>query len=223
MNERPPRFLAFGIARLRMGLDGEGVTTLVCGYGCPLRCRWCINPQSWQAGTPTRSYTPQELWQVLRIDDLYFRATGGGVTFGGGEPLLYADFLPAFRAVCGSNWRINLETSLAVPRNAVDLALTARPDCFFVDIKESDPARYLAYTGQPHVQAWENLAYLLTQLSPERVIVRVPLMVGLNTEADVEQTVRRLRALGVTRFDRFAYRPPAAMEQQASYGGEDAQ
>ena len=41
-----PVFPLFGLSRLRMGSDGQGVTTLVAAKGCPLRCKWCCNPES---------------------------------------------------------------------------------------------------------------------------------------------------------------------------------
>ena len=203
-----PIFRAFGIARLRMASDGVGVTTLVCGYGCPLRCRYCLNPQSWAVGTPTRDYTPDELYRVLRIDDLYFRATGGGVTFGGGEPLLYADFLPAFRAVCGTEWRINVETSLAVSPDAVMQAASAA-DVFYVDVKAGEDAVYRAYTGQGSTLARENLARLLDAVGPARIVARVPTIPAYADHAAAEETADRLRAMGVTQIDRFTYRLPA--------------
>lgn len=203
-----PIFRAFGISRLRMASDGVGVTTLVCGYGCPLRCRYCLNPQSWAAGTPTRDYTPEGLYRVLRIDDLYFRATGGGVTFGGGEPLLYADFLPAFRAVCGPDWTINIETSLAVDRHAVELAAGAG-DVFYVDIKAGDDAVYRAYTGQGSARVWDNLAWLLERVGAERIIARVPTIPGYADDAAADAAAEHLRAMGVTQIDRFTYRLPA--------------
>lgn len=207
-----PVFSAFGISRLRMASDGVGVTTLVCGYGCPLRCRYCLNPQSWAAGTPTRDYTPEELYQVLRADDLYFRATGGGVTFGGGEPLLYADFLPAFRAVCGSDWRINVETSLAVSTEAVMQAASAA-DVFYVDVKAGDDAVYRAYTGQGSALVWDNLVRLLAEIGPDRLIVRVPTIPAYADDAEAEKTADRLRTMGVTQIDRFTYRLPKEMKR----------
>lgn len=203
-----PIFRAFGISRLRMASDGVGVTTLVCGYGCPLRCRYCLNPQSWAVGTPTRDYTPEGLYRVLRIDDLYFRATGGGVTFGGGEPLLYADFLPAFRAVCGPEWTINIETSLAVDCRAVELAAGAG-DVFIVDVKAGDDGAYRAYTGQGSALVWDNLTWLLSRVGAERVIVRVPTIPSYADEAAADATAERLRGLGVTQIDRFTYRTKA--------------
>lgn len=200
-----PIFRAFALDRLRMASDGVGITTLVCGYGCPLRCRYCLNRQSWQAGTPTRDYTPDELYRILRIDDLYFRATGGGVTFGGGEPLLYADFLPAFRAVCGPDWTINVETSLAVPTAAVETAVAAA-DLFIVDVKEGDPARYLAYTGRDADLAWRNLARLLELVGPDRIVARVPLIPEVNEAADTDATAARLQEMGIVQINRFVYR-----------------
>ena len=200
-----PIFRAFGVSRLRMASDGVGVTTLVCGYGCPLRCRYCLNPQSWAPGTTTRDYTPEGLWKILRIDDLYFRATGGGVTFGGGEPLLWADFLPAFRAVCGEEWRINIETSLAVERPAVELAAQAG-DLFIVDVKTGNDGVYRAYTGRSGDLAWDNLAWLLARVGPDRIMARVPHIPGYTDEADDEATAARLRTMGITQIDRFVYR-----------------
>ena len=73
-----------GIARHRMAVDGEGVTTLVAFHGCPLRCKYCLNPQSITNDTMCMERTVEELIDEVRIDQLYFLATGGGVTFGGG-------------------------------------------------------------------------------------------------------------------------------------------
>jgi len=144
---------------------------------------------------------------VLKIDDLYFRATGGGVTFGGGEPLLYADFLPAFRAVCGPEWRINIETSLAVDRSAVALAADAA-DVFYVDVKAGDDAVYRAYTGRDSRQVWGNLTWLLDCVGAERIVVRVPTIPGYADDATADRTAEHLRGMGITRIDRFTYRLP---------------
>lgn len=77
-----------GLSRHRIGVDGAGVTTLVAFHGCPLNCKYCLNPQALSPKGVWKRYTPDELFRVVSKDDLYFRATGGGITFGGGEPLL---------------------------------------------------------------------------------------------------------------------------------------
>ena len=51
----------FGISRLRMETDGDGVTTLVGCLGCPLRCRLCINPHAQNPATPHRRLSAEQL------------------------------------------------------------------------------------------------------------------------------------------------------------------
>jgi len=81
------------ISRLRMGTDGAGVSTLVTFFGCPLQCKYCANWFCHENETPRISYTPEALVSSLMQDDIYFKMTGGGVVFGGGEPLLQAEFI----------------------------------------------------------------------------------------------------------------------------------
>ena len=78
------------IARLRMETDGDGVTTLIASAGCPLSCKYCINRPILDRKDNVRMVSPEELLEMVRIDDLYFQATGGGIVFGGGESLLHA-------------------------------------------------------------------------------------------------------------------------------------
>ena len=197
-----PLFPLLRIARLRMEIDGEGVTSLVAGTGCPLSCKWCLNAAVLRQ--PPTPVTARELYDRVKIDDLYFRATGGGVTFGGGESLLHAAFFRAFREVCGDNWHIYAETSLHVPRGLVETAAET-VDGFIIDIKDMDPEVYRRYTGGDAGLVQENLAYLLGKVGPERLLVRVPLIPDFNTPADCDTSEQRLRAMGVTRIDRFSY------------------
>ena len=197
--------------RLRMATDGAGVTALVGAYGCPLQCRLCINPQTWQGRTdgkpPFTRVTPSELYDQVKIDNLYYLATGGGVTFGGGEPLLHTDFITAFREVCHPDWRIYAESCLNIPEE--NLRAAARVvDHFFIDIKDMNPAIYRAYTGKDNTLVKANLALLLSLVGAHRITVRVPSIPDFNTEADTEASVRELQAMGVTSLDRFAYKIP---------------
>ena len=197
--------------RLRMATDGAGVTALVGAYGCPLQCKLCINPQTWQGRSdgkpPFERVTPTELYDRVKIDNLYYLATGGGVTFGGGEPLLHTDFITAFREVCHPDWRIYAESCLNIPEE--NLRAAARVvDHFFIDIKDMNPAIYRAYTGKDNTLVKANLALLLSLVGAHRITVRVPSIPDFNTEADTEASVRELQAMGVTSLDRFAYKIP---------------
>ena len=194
-------------SRLRMATDGPGVTTLVCFHGCPLRCKWCINAFSFAPDTPRSRMTAQMLYDKVRQDELYFLATGGGVTFGGGEPLLQAGFLAEFRRLCGKFWHLCAETSLAVPWENVALAAGCI-DHFYIDCKDTDPQIYQRYTGQENSLMLQNLEKLLALVGPQRITVRIPLIPEFNTPEDQQRSQARLAAMGITSFDLFSYKIP---------------
>lgn len=191
------------IARLRMGIDGNGVTSLVAGAGCPLQCRWCINARL-LAETPSEMVTAEMLLDRVKIDDLYFRATGGGVCFGGGEALLHAGFISHFRELIPSEWQITVETSLAVPTENVLCAADA-VDMFIVDCKDMDPVIYRRYTGKDNTLMANNLRVLLQKVGPERILVRVPIIPGYNTAENQAYNAEVLKKMGVTKLDLFSY------------------
>ena len=193
----------FGISRHRLTTDGEGVTTLVAFSGCPLRCKYCLNKASWDMDKG-RDYTPKSLFEEVKIDQLYFLATHGGVTFGGGEPLLQVEFIKEFRKLCGTQWQLLAETSLNVPFENIQ-AMDAILDGFIVDIKDMNPEIYKAYTGKDNAIVLANLEWLLKSGDPNRILVRVPHIPEFNTDEDVVKSMERLKAMGVTRFDEFRY------------------
>ena len=197
--------------RLRMATDGAGVTALVGAFGCPLQCKLCINPQTWHERAdgkpPFERVTAAELYDRVKIDSLYYLATGGGVTFGGGEPLLHTDFITAFREVCHPDWHIYAESCLNIPEDNVRAA-AAVVDHFFVDIKDMNPAIYHAYTGKDNALVKSNLALLLSLAGADRVTVRVPHIPDFNTDGDVAASVAELERMGVTRLDVFSYKRP---------------
>ncbi len=196
--------------RLRMQTDGQGVTTLVCFHGCPLRCHWCLNPFSFAENTRRALLTAQELYDRVKVDELYFLATGGGVTFGGGEPLLQAPFLREFRQLCGDGWHLCAETSLAVGPEMVETAASCI-DHFYVDCKDTNPEIYRAYTGKDNALMLRNLQRLKRLVGPERITVRLPLIPEFNTEADQTASREKLTAMGIQNFDLFPYRKPKAL------------
>ena len=198
-----PLFPLLGLSRLRMGTDGTGVTTLIAGAGCPLTCRWCINARFLRE-TSAELLTAASLLERIKPDDLYFRATGGGVTFGGGESLLHAAFIRRFRELCPGEWQICAETSLAVPHELL-LSAAECVDMFIVDCKDMEPEIYHRYTGGDASLMTENLLSLLELAGPERILVRVPKIPDFNTDADMNRSLEKLRDMGVKCFDVFDY------------------
>lgn len=193
-----------GIGRHRLSTDGEGVTTLVAFHNCPLRCRFCINPHSLGDGHGFKEYSPQELYSEIRIDELYFLATKGGVTFGGGEPCLRPHFIQEFRKICGSPWQINLETSLNVPSANVEALLPAT-DTLIIDIKDLNPDIYRQYTKRSNDHVLNNLGLIADAGRQHDCLIRLPLIPGYNTETDQMASRKALENLGFSRFDIFTY------------------
>ena len=192
--------------RHRLKTDGVGVTTLVASFGCPLTCKYCINKRTWDPAMLSKcvQMTPEQLYDKLKIDDLYFIATGGGITFGGGESLLHADFIAAFREICGDKWQITVETSLNVPTEKLRTILPIA-NAFIVDIKDMNSEIYKAYTGRDNAGVIENLKILIQEKSPECIRVRVPAIRDFNTKEDMEASVQILKEMGFTDIEVFPY------------------
>lgn len=196
-----------GISRHRIATDGEGVTTLVAFHGCTLRCQYCLNPQSIDPDMACRQISPEQLYEETRIDNLYFLATGGGVTFGGGEPALRHAFISRFKEVCDPGWKIFIETSLNVPQTHVE-ALLPVVDSYIVDIKDTHPDTYHAYTCGHWERVLGNLRLIASKGLHDRVTLRLPLIPRFNTTDDVDESEQLLRQMGFTHFDRFEYITP---------------
>ncbi|MFC2761006.1 MAG: radical SAM protein [Prevotella denticola] len=192
------------VNRHRLATDGEGVTTLVAFHGCPLRCRYCLNPQCLQVDGVWRRLTPGELYSEVEIDDLYFIATGGGICFGGGEPLLYPDFIRTFSKLMNPEWKLTVETSLNVPLENIKTIATL-VQMWYIDIKDFSPTIYNAYTGKDNTQVIRNLVWLAANGYADKVILRLPLIPDYNTEEDRLLSQQRLEALGFAHFDKFTY------------------
>ncbi len=125
-------------------VDGPGVRSVIFTTGCPLRCIYCHNPDTWErcSGEPTES---EEL--VLRVLKFYPYIKNGGVTFSGGEPCLQAKFLTEVAAGLKSRGlHIALDTSGVIDGADVD-ELLSYVDLVLLDIKLTSDEAYKIYTG----------------------------------------------------------------------------
>jgi len=192
------------ISRHRLSTDGAGVTTLVAFHGCPLRCRYCLNWQCWEPEHIWREVDVEELLSELMIDDLYFQATGGGICFGGGEPLLYSSFIERFCQLRPPVWNIYLETSLSVPTSRLE-AVAPWVTHYYIDIKDMNPDIYRQYTGGDNTATMANLRWLADHHLQQQITIRLPLIPDFNTDEHRLLSQNMLQALGFTDFDRFNY------------------
>lgn len=191
-----------GIQRHRLITDGGGVTTLAAFRDCTLRCAYCLNPQSLRQETPCQHLTPQQLYEHVKKDELYFLATDGGVCFGGGEPCLRTDFIEEFCKICPKEWLITIETALNVPSDNIR-KLMPFVNLWIVDIKDMNPAIYQSYTQRSNERVISNLKILSEARA--NVMIRVPQIPEYNTETDVNASMEQLKALGFSNFDKFTY------------------
>jgi len=204
--QKPEDIIAplIGLNRHRLATDGVGVTTLVTFHSCPLHCRYCLNPQCLVPEGVWRETTGGQLLDEVAVDNIYFLATGGGITFGGGEPLLRSDFIAAFCSLMPAQWNITLETSLNVDRHHLEQVLPY-VSRFFVDIKDMNPVIYKAYTSRDNRRVIDHLQWLADQGATDKALIRLPLIPEYNTAADVDHSEQTLRQMGYENFDRFEY------------------
>lgn len=192
-----------GVNRLRMGTDGEGVRSLVVFDKCPLNCKYCIN-KSFVNQLPTiKKISVSELFGMLKKDLVYFEATGGGITFGGGEPLLYADFISAFKKEYPFI-DVAVQTSLNTDFYAVG-KLVPYVDEWYIDIKDMNAGIYRAYTGRDNYSVIENLKMLVTLTDKNKIICRVPHIPSYNTLDDVNFSLSELKKIGVVKIEELEY------------------
>ena len=73
-------------------VDGPGIRFVVFLQGCPLRCLFCHNPDTWNVNAPVKyEMSEDELFKEMKRYKSFIKS--GGVTFSGGEPLMQADFV----------------------------------------------------------------------------------------------------------------------------------
>ena len=129
-------------------VDGPGVRFVVFFQGCPLRCQYCHNPDTWEISKGTPTDADSVLSKMLRNISFYKR---GGITATGGEPLLQIDFLTElFKKAKKKNIHTCLDTS-GIAFNPSDTqkidTLVQYTDLVLLDIKHIDSNRHKALTG----------------------------------------------------------------------------
>ena len=192
-----------GIERLRIQTDGEGVRTLIAFNNCMLNCRYCINKQHINVFPFYKKVSANQLGHMIEKDAVYFEMSNGGVTFGGGEPLLYADFIRAFHQQY-PEWNIDVQTSLNVLAYEVEKLIDV-VDVWHIDVKDINSRIYEFYTGCSNENVIHNLKMLCTQIPQSRIKVRVPRIQGYNCEKDIAYSIQVLRKMGIENIEEFDY------------------
>lgn len=199
-------FKFIGKDRHRIAIDGDGVTTLVLLSDCPLSCHYCINKHILNNNNADKIYkvAPEELWRQVEIDYCYFIATGGGITFGGGEPLLQSKTIKEFSNIIPNDININIETSLNIEQQSLEDVINI-VKLFIIDIKDIDSDIYKRYTSKDNVNVINNLKYIAKMNKQNNCIIRLPLIPNYNSTENINSSINWLKSIGFQRFNKFNY------------------
>lgn len=175
-------------------VDGPGVRFVAFMQGCPLRCQFCHNPDTWDPhGKCQYELEPRQLLDEVVKYRSFIKS--GGVTVSGGEPLMQADFVAEYFRLChAEGLHTALDTSGAIITERVKDVLD-NTDLVLLDVKTMDAELYPRLTG---VQQTNNLAFLdMLEQQQQPTWIRHVVVPGLTDNDDW------LRRLGehVTKYD----------------------
>ena len=199
-------------------VDGPGIRYVVFLQGCPLRCQYCHNPDTWGVGG-TEYTAEQVVNQALRYKN-YF-GDKGGVTVTGGEPLVQIDFvIELFKllkskgvhtCVDTSGITFNPDSPLSVDKHK---ALLAVADLFLVDVKHIDDEACKKLTGQSNKNTLAFLQFLSDNNKP--VWIRQVLVPGItDSEEDLKKTRTFIDGLkSVERIEVLPYHTMGAVKYE---------
>lgn len=145
-------------------VDGPGTRFVVFVQGCPMRCAYCHNPDTWAMNGGTMM-DPEYIFEQYKRNEPFYK--GGGITVTGGEPLMQVDFLiDLFTIAKGNNVHTCIDTSGIAyhPDNAPFIVkldkLMELTDLVMLDIKHIDPVKHKELTTQPNEGILAFVKYL---------------------------------------------------------------
>ncbi|MBE0636767.1 radical SAM protein [Candidatus Bipolaricaulota bacterium] len=203
--------------------DGPGLRTVVFLKGCPLRCAWCHNPESQRPEaqvfvTPGpgsmqifepigEAMSSERVAAEIARDLPFYQASGGGVTFSGGEPMMYMPFMHAIgEQIRAQGIHVAVDTSGYFDYAEYVQLLQGTVDLFLYDLKIMDDDRHRAATGVGNARILENLVQL--KQSGVDIQVRVPLIPEYTaTEENLSAIASFVRENDLSKVSLLPYNP----------------
>lgn len=143
-------------------LDGKGIRYVIFFQGCPLRCKFCHNPDTWDAHAG-KIYTVEEIMKKIKRCYPYIKASGGGVTVSGGEPLMQKAFLFALLKACK---RAKLHTTLDTCGYGDNIKKILKyTDYVMLSIKHANNEKHKQLTGVSNKKILKNMK-LIAEMKP---------------------------------------------------------
>lgn len=161
------------------GEDLMGVKTnrILC-IGCGVCTDMCPSHVRELSG---REYSAPELFAEIEKDAAFYRRSGGGITVGGGEPTLKAEFTHEFLSLCRANfYHTAMETCALTPWEKLAPLLDLL-DLVYIDLKHMDENRHVQWTGASNRVILENIRRAARQ---SQVVLRIPVIPGFNDSAE---------------------------------------
>lgn len=168
-------------------VDGPGIRFVIFMQGCPLRCLYCHNPDTWDTSIGTEYETDEVVEKVLKYRMYY--GEKGGVTVSGGEPLLQIDFLiELFKKLKKVNINTCLDTSgitfsedNKVLMQKFDELLSCT-DLFLLDLKHIDDTGHIKLTGKSNKKILKFAKYLSDNNA--KMWIRQVIVPGINIDVE---------------------------------------
>jgi len=173
-------------------LTPDGIVTdkelcIVCGT-CAENCPAKATEMS------ARLETVESIMAVLEKEIIFFDQSGGGVTFSGGEPLMFPKFLIMLLDACGERGIHRTLDTTGFTKTETLLEVAKRVELFLYDLKMTDSAKHKKYTGVDNKIILHNLKVLAE--SGANINIRVPLIQGINdNERNIKETAAFIGAL----------------------------
>ena len=145
-------------------------------------CKQCIDDCYADARVVQgEDYTVDELMDILVKDKAYYLNSGGGITFSGGEPLLYAPFIKACaKEIHKRGWSVLIETCGQVPQKMIE-TVADDVDIIFCDFKHFSPEEHFKLTGKDNTQILQNIQWMDENFKGE-LFLRYPYIPGCNDD-----------------------------------------
>lgn len=203
-------------------VDGPGVRFIIFVTGCPLRCQFCHNPDTWKMTDGEKTEVDALVKKALRCKP-YWR-NGGGITVSGGEPLMQIDFLiELFKQFKKEGIHTTIDTCGAPftreePFFSKFEELMKYTDLLLVDIKHIDNEKHIELTGRPNENILDMMRYLSDIKKP--IWIRHVLVPGMSDKdeyliktrefIDTLDNVERVEVLpyhtlGVSKWEQLGY------------------
>ena len=217
--------------------DGPGLRTVVFFKGCPLHCKWCHNPEcinkepqimlypekcigcgmcdkggfSGAKAVCGKEMTDEEIFKQILLDKDYY-ADDGGVTFSGGEPMIYPEMLKSLISKCKETGiKTAVETSLCIFNEEI----LSRLDFVMADFKIFNNEKHIEYVGIDNEIIKENFKKLDKLGVP--FLVRTPIIPSVNNTVEEIAAIRDFlkQFKNIVGYELLPYHPLGVTKQKA--------